>query len=66
MPRYAIGFYEKNKKQQVRKVLLLGLFIMVDTGQAFVTDWAERRTNASEKPGRRCVPVDGENVATVL
>jgi len=28
---------------------------MVDTGQAFVTDWAERRTNASEKPGRRYV-----------
>ena len=31
---------------RLRRGLLLGLFVLVDTGQAFVTDWAERRHSA--------------------
>ena len=40
--------------QRLRKVLLLTCFILVDTGQAFISDWAERRTDpADAKRGNR-------------
>lgn len=42
--------------QRLRKVLLLTCFILVDTGQAFISDWAERRTDpADAKHGNRYV-----------
>ena len=39
---------------RLRRFVLLASFILVDTGQAFVTDWAERRTASDvQSSGRR-------------
>ena len=48
------GTFINDIYSRLRRMLLLLLFIIVDTGQAFVTDWAEQRTTSgAPKDGKR-------------
>lgn len=54
MAKYSLGAMKEIKvASRQGQVLLLSLFILVDTGQAFVSDWAERRSAAGEKLPRK-------------
>lgn len=53
---FVAGSFINDIYTRLRRFVLLASFILVDTGQAFVTDWAERRTASDvQSSGRRYV-----------